>query len=447
MITIRTPSTRARFSRRALLRQMGVGAALLPMLHAERALGNTAGGPPRRLITIAWTNGVAQSLFYPQGDDPTSTPVLKPLAPFKSKVIGPVGLDIKVMLDRGKKYDGHFSYPTLFTGTYRNTGGQRCTATGPSLDQVVSNEIAKTATLPVPLMNVAASGRSTSYRGDNQQNTAEGDVVRMFNRLFTGRNLPTEQVDLLRNRRKSVLDYLGKELESWNMRLGKEDREKVGAHLQSVRDLESQLAASAAAPAKTCATPAAPAATTAYPTKVKLFNDMAALAIRCDVTRVVTMVWGDDGGSGPSSFQFMGVGGDYHGIAHRGPGGYDQKVKIDTWLFEQVAYLAKLLDETQESGGTALDNSVIVTANDMNEGNGHYVGAIPFVLIGRAGGFLKTGRVVKVGNWAGKTGTYWRGDVGVAHNRLLATLGQAMGLNVDGFGESNYRGVLSELRG
>lgn len=442
MIAIRTASTRARFSRRALLRRLGASAAMLPLVHAERALGQTVGGFPKRLVTIAWTNGVAQPHFYPPGDDPTASDILKVFAPWKSKVLLPLGLDIKVMLDAGRRYDGHFSYPSLFTGTYRNLGGQSSTATGPSVDQVVSDAIARTVKLPVPLMNVAASGRSTSYRTDAQRNTAETDVSRMFNRLFQSQTLPTGELDLIRTRRKSVLDYLGKELDAFGSRLGTEDRTKIAAHLQSIRQLETELAGVSE---RKCATPAAPTGSGDYPTKVRLFGEMAALAIRCDVTRVVSMVWGDDGGSGPSSFQFMGVGGDYHGLAHQGPAGYTNKVKIDTWLFQHVANIVKLLDASPEGTGTTLDNTVIVTANDMNEGNGHYVGTIPFVLIGSAGGYFRTGRAVRLGSWVGKTGAYWRSDAGVPHNKLLASLSNAMGVPTEGFG-SRYTGELSELR-
>ena len=56
-------STRAdRFSRRALLHGMGVSAAMLPLIHAERALGQVAAnGFPKRLVLVTWPNGVIKS--------------------------------------------------------------------------------------------------------------------------------------------------------------------------------------------------------------------------------------------------------------------------------------------------------------------------------------------------------------------------------------------------
>lgn len=440
-----TSKSIARFSRRGFLAQIGVGAAVLPLIHAERALAATASGFPKRLITIAWTNGVARTAFYPAADDPTDSPILKQFAPLKSKVLLPAGLDMKIMLDAGKRYDGHFSYPTMFTGTYKNIGGQNATATGPSIDQAVADNFAKTANLSMPVFNAAVGGSSTSFRADAARNTGETNPSKMYGRLFAGKNLPVEQVDALRNRRRSVLDFLGKDLDAYGKRLGTEDRTKIAAHTQSIRELETQLAANTGN--KTCMAPVAPAAGGSYDAKVKLFSNMAALAIRCDLTRSVSLVWGADGGSGPLSFPHIGIAGDYHGIAHKGPAGYSEKIQIDTWLFGQVFALASALNDTMEAGGSALDNSVIVTGNDMSEGSQHNVGGVPFLMVGSAGGFFKTGRVVRLGSWAGKPATsYFNGDSGIPHNRLLATLANAMDIPGESFGASGYGGTLPELR-
>ena len=165
---IKTSSTEIRFSRRALLAGLGVSAAMIPLLDAERALGasSNAMGFPKRLVTITWANGACQTSFYPSSDTaPVASTVLTPLAALSSKVIVVAGPDLKHMTDNNHTYDGHYLFPVLFTGTYKNTGGQTCTAEGPSLDQVVSDAIAKKVALPVPLMNITLNGKSTSYRG------------------------------------------------------------------------------------------------------------------------------------------------------------------------------------------------------------------------------------------------------------------------------------------
>jgi hypothetical protein len=447
MTGVRTSKTRDRFSRRSFLFRMGASAALLPLLEAERALA-APGGFPKRLVTIAMGNGVAQPMFYPPADDPTASTIMQPLVPLKAKVTLVAGLDLKIMLDGGHTYDGHFSYPTLFTGTYKNIGGQNAAATGPSIDQVVSDAVAKQVNLPTPLLAITAQGNSTSFRADGSRNTGETKVARLYTTLFSSRAMPSSTLAALTARRKSVIDYVTTELSGYGTRLGTDDRATVAAHLDSIRQLEKGLTASTTV---SC-TPVDPGAPTEYQAAMKAFCDLVAMALRCDVTRAVSLVWCDDGGSGPYTMPFLNLGGttmndvgEVHGIAHEGASGYAKKVKIDTWYMSQLAYLATALDGTTEGTGTLLDNSLLVLGNDMSEGSFHSVSNIPFVLVGSAGGALKTGRTVRVGSWATKTGSYWSsGNTGIPHNRLLASISNFMDIPATSFG-TGYSGTLTEL--
>jgi hypothetical protein len=446
---IRTSTTRALLSRRAFLRGAGASLALLPMLESERALGATAAAP-KRLITIAWSNGVAQPNFYPPADDPTASMIMQPLAALKAKTTMVAGLDFKIMLDGGHTYDGHFSFPTMFTGTYKNTGGQNCTATGASIDQVYSTEVAKTANLPVPLLTITAQGKSTSYRADGSQNTGETKPDRLFTTLFSSTSMPSATMSAQQARRKSVIDYLLPELNGFAARRGTDDRAKISAHLDSIRQVEQSLTATATGGAGCM--PVSPGAPTAYNDQVKAFSDLVAMAFRCDVTRSVAISWADDGGSGPYTMPFLNLMeptsmaiGEIHNIAHEGSADYMRKTIIDTWYIQQLAYLAGLLDASTEAGGTILDNSLIVMGNDMSEGSFHSVSNIPYVLVGGAGGALKTGRTVKVGKWAQATGNYWSsGNTGVPHNQLLATISNLLGVPATSFG-TGYTGTLTAL--
>jgi hypothetical protein len=166
------------------------------------------------------------------------------------------------------------------------------------------------------------------------------------------------------------------------------------------------------------------------PALMKVMFDLAAAALRCDFTRVVNIDLYDDGGGDGNSFPWLGITQDYHALAHDGSKSYDDKVKVDAWLFEQVANLVGQLEATQEGTGTALDNSVILVTNDMTEGAAHTVDNIPFVLIGKAGGYLKTNQAINFG--------------GQPHNLLLATVVNAMDIPVTGYGEK-YEGILPEL--
>ena len=259
------------------------------------------------------------------------------------------------MTDNNHTYDGHYSFPVLFTGTYKNTGGQTCTAEGPSLDQVVSDAIAKKVALPVPLMNITLNGKSTSYREGGQRNTGDSSPSHLFSTVFTGSTMSADKLAAAKARRQSVIDYVSQELTGFKARMGTDDQAKIEAHLGSIRALETQLGATSSAG---CAAPMTNTTSKAYPDQVKAMMDIAAIALKCDITRVVSMVLADNGGSSPASFPHLGLNGDYHVLAHLGASGYGDKSKIDAWYYTQVAAMASQLDSAQEGTGTVLDNSV-----------------------------------------------------------------------------------------
>jgi Protein of unknown function (DUF1552) len=428
-----------RFSRRALLAGIGASAAMLPLLHSEPAVGAAPAAFPKRLITVTWGNGICPPDFYPAGADLTIGTTLAALAPFKAKMLMPIGLDQTVVLDAvgNRQYDGHFTYPSLLTGTAEQKS-EGTTGMGPSVDQFISDAITKSGvSLAAPLLNIGVrtnngGGNPTSWRASGQKNTPEADPYHLFDRLFASAAVPLAQLDTIRIRRQSILDFLGKDLEAFSTKLGTDDKTKIQAHLASIRDLETQLQQGMVMAGASCVKPTLPAQTANpdTPTLMKMMFDLGAVAIKCDLTRVITYDLYDDGGADGNNFPWIGVSDDYHKIAHQGSAGYPAKMKIDAWIFSQIANLVTQLDATMEAGGTALDHSVIMTANDMDEGASHYVGKCPFLLIGSCGGYFKSGvqRYTKT-----------------PHNKLLATLCNAMDVPVTSYGAPGYEGTLPEL--
>jgi hypothetical protein len=423
-----------RFSRRALLKRMGLSTAMLPLLHAERALGAAPNGFPKRFISVTHGNGVIANSFYPTDNTLTLGPTLASLEPFKAKMIMPIGLDYKSILDDGFQYDGHFTYCATLTGTREKKSESR-KALGPSIDQMMADEIAKKVTLKAPLLTLGiksvGDGCSTSWRASGQQNVAEADPARLFTRLFSGAAMAPAQMAQVNLRQQSILDFSAKELGAFGKRLGTDDRMKIDAHLQSVRQLEMQLknGATAVTPAN-CTSPTLTGMKDANGLAKDMFN-IVAIALRCDAARVVTITMFDDGGGDGNSFPWVGVNKDYHAVAHAGQGGAADKIKIDGWIYSNVANLAQQLDATVEGTGTALDNSVIATFSDMDDGANHFNGKIPITLTGSCGGYFKTNKVFRY--------------KGVAHNKLLASLCNAMDVPVTGIGAPAYAGDLPEL--
>ena len=69
----------------------------------------------------------------------------------------------------------------------------------------------------------------------------------------------------------------------------------------------------------------------------------------------------------------------------------DDWLKVNQFFLEQMAYIAKRLDEIQEGDRTALDNSMIMLCSSMLHGN-HEANRLPVVMVGKAGGQLKGGQ-------------------------------------------------------
>ena len=157
--------------------------------------------------------------------------------------------------------------------------------------------------------------------------------------------------------------------------------------------------------------------------------EIVAMAFKCDITRVATITISDDGGGDGTSFPWAGSSGDFHGVAHASND--MQMTNISNWFFTNYANLAKQLDDTPEAGATALDNSLLTSWSNMDEGANHFNGKIPITMVGSAGGYLKTGQVVRYSKQP--------------HNKLLATICNAMGLMVPGVGAAPYAGTFPEL--
>jgi hypothetical protein len=445
-------TTEAKYSRRAILKRLGLGAGFLPLLSTDWSRATASSGFPLRFIGITWTDGICPPDFYVSGAAgplPATLPFsLTPLAPYASHLLlmrsagkqtSPI--DLNVMIDLGAPYGGHFTYPALFTGGVSSPDGTDAvptvSATTPSIDQMIADNLASTAGLANTQLNVGCRpyGTSTSWRSGGIKNTSETDPYKLFTSLFGMTDMSATQLAALHARRKSVLDFVGGELTNFSTNLGSDDKAKVQSHLDSIRALEAQLQSTGTSTA-TCTPPSiAPAGLnfntiTNYPAHVTFMSDLVAAAVICGKARAVTMDLIDNGGGNSLTFPWLNIPSpDLHAIAHQGSTNYTQKSQIDQWFYQQcVAEVVGKLAAAPEGNGTVLDNTVILVANDMSEGSQHYVGNIPYALIGSGGGFFKTGRLVTFPNQ-------------VPNNYLLTSILHAMGMtSVTGVGDPKYAG-------
>jgi hypothetical protein len=123
--------------------------------------------------------------------------------------------------------------------------------------------------------------------------------------------------------------------------------------------------------------------------------DLAAAALACDQTRILTLQWSY--AESEHLFQFLGFTGNHHVISHdfaQSGTNFQAYNAIQTWYAEQLAYFLGKLDSYQEGGGTLLDNTLLLWATEIGESTQHDLTMMPYVLAGSAGGAISAGRLL-----------------------------------------------------
>jgi hypothetical protein len=320
---------------------------------------------------------------------------------------------------------------------------------GPSIDQQIVKRVQLDVPFPTVNCGVLASStplfkdhrKSFAYLAERQPIPTEIDPTRLFGRLFAPGETPTVAQRRIAQQ-SSVLDFGAKELARVRSSLGKDERDKLDVHASAIRDYERRISLIATRPRTgRCATPSPPVTgldvhdEKNVPVLLPAMIDLVALAIACDLTRIVTMPIGLAAASW--RYDWLGIGVNSHDdIAHKDDGKNDvvtgQLVQIGQWHAEHVARLALALDALPSSNGrTVLDDTLIVWSNELASGQ-HGLDDIPITLVGGAAGRLKPA--------AGLV------DAGPqTYHRLGCTMLGLMGAPSPGFGEEPSCGVLRGL--
>src|SRR3954462_3267553 len=139
-----------RFSRRALLKLIGAGAALLPLLESDPVDAQCLAGGIKRLYMMAWPDGMLSSInkWSEVGTAPSNwklAPFQASLQPYQSDLLLLNGVDYKWLRDGpSSEKTGHACYPGMLTGaTYKAAGGSTAgdMAGGPSIDQFIGSKL------------------------------------------------------------------------------------------------------------------------------------------------------------------------------------------------------------------------------------------------------------------------------------------------------------------
>jgi hypothetical protein len=436
-------------SRRTVLK--GLGAALaLPLLDAMAPLSSvaapTAREAPKRLAFLYVPNGVHMPDWTPGaiGTDYALPPLLEPLKPFKQDFVLLSNLALDKARANGDGPGDHARANSVFlTGRQpRKTAGADLRV-GISVDQLAAQRLGADTRLPSLEMGCEAgkdsggcdSGYSCAYSAHLSWRTESTpmptliDPRQVFERLFSGEAPQSSQ----RRDRQSILDFVADDAQRLRGALGSNDRRKLDEYLTCVRDLEARIQRAE----KTIASaPPAPATTKPagipkdYPDHLKLLADLMVLAFQCDLTRVCSFAFANDGSNRP--YKFLDVSEGHHDLSHHGGDAakHEKIKKINRFHITQLAYLLERLKSIKEGDGTLLDNCLIVYGSGIGDGDRHNHDDLPILLAGKGGGAVKPGRHLRYAK-----------DTPLMN--LYVSLLERVGAPVASFGDST--GQLSDL--
>lgn len=437
--------------RRHLLRGAGslLAVPLLQSLLPREAWGQAA-RPQTRVIFCLQDNGTLRDEWAPPRSGGFTLPyVLGGLEAVKQHVVVVSGIDNHVTWNHSG--NGHnIGNATLLTAIARTDAasvGEGPNAGGPSIDQFLASRLPMAPRNSVSI-NLPNGAFAVSYRGPQQPQTSIG-LNTAFTDLFANLNGTTSPAVLERRRRlrESVIDGVIDDFRRVNTRVSVDDKRKLDQHLTLLRDLETRLALEARG-AACAADPQAPAFMNNRPNNEHAAY-LYALACACQLTHVGCFMM-----NGPASdFSVRFTGGDYHNWIHQGPDygldpvrrREDWRTTMNYWSSAFASFVQRFNDTPDSDGRTLLDNTVLVWGNVFGMGSYHDFFEVPFVLAGKAGGRLQTGRHLDYRRARAATPTVFgpsynrQAFVNETTNNLYVSLAKLAGLNdVTTFGEPSF---------
>jgi len=429
--------TRKHIPRRVFLRSARAAFGL-PLLDAMVPALSAQSKPVTRLGFVYIPHGAVMDQWIPAatGSNFEFSPVLKPLAPFRERVLILSGLAHHQADSLGDGGADHArSSPTFLSGVHpRRTEGEDIRA-GVTIDQIAAQKIGQTNRFPsieittedmTGVVGACDTGYSCSYMNTISWRTPATPLPMeinprvIFERLF-GSTGPRVEED------RSLLDEIAREVPGLANTLGPRDRARLDEYLEGVREIERRLQIAEKQSATSIAVPEAPAGVPdSYEEHAKLMFELMALAWQTDMSRVFTFMLARE--LSQRSYPQVGVPEPHHATSHHqdDPVKLAKLVKIQTYHVTLFAHFLDKLWSIPDGDGSLLDHSLILYGSSMSNSNLHNHKPLPILI---AGG-LRGGRHLKFAE-----------DTPMSN--LLVTILQRAGVEQEKVGDST--GALAEV--
>ena len=437
-------------NRRTCLRGLGASLAL-PLFEtmgwAEPGKGKgKAVKPPVRIGFMYMPHGVIMEEFWPANAESflsSPPPALASLRPLLDRCLLMRGISgVPIAPFNGAPHALELS--TWLTASLPDANRRNQINIAISADQIAANSIGAFTSLPsLELATMPQTHKENqeglnegyyshcSYRSPTQAVPAEINPRSVLNRLFGKSDKPgqTAKADPLD---RQMLDLVIGGAKDLRRKLPQDDQHKLDEYLDSVRSVERRIAAieyrqKEAALEKAGVSTRKRNASDSPPIEVKIpigdkrseymqvMCDLNVLAFQTDTTRVSTYI-----GSTPNgvSYPELGFRDEHHSQTHHNHEA--EKVRkvaaITKFNIDQFAYMVKKMASLKEGDGTLLDNCIMMWGSGLEDGNKHARENLPFIIAGKGGGSINTGRFL----------TETQGNQGDLLTTLLACAGVSL---------------------
>ncbi len=423
-------TTKAELDRRAFLRAAGKAGLSLPFLKSSTfatgiMLGRAAQAQNlsgiRRVVCVYIDGGApvnGNNRWLPS--DSLVLPVTTaPLEDVKNQCV--FFKNASIVDANGNGVGGHGNTSKSFGGSgFSNT-----------YDVELERTIGATSPFPSLLLGVQSNGHGSATKKNGSEIVYQDNPEAAFNRVF-GSNANISSIGIQRS--QSILDIHKAELAELQGVIGSAEQERLGEHLASVEKIKERLDQQAEGEADpACVNPVWNTGGFSYNANDKthftveseLQVDTAVLALKCNLTNVVSIMFGNH--QSEHAIPELNFKGDYHQSIHGGQAGAYEETRA--YLSGRLAYLISELEKaTDESGNSLLDSTLIIQSTDMGDGDAHSSDLAPVMLAG-GGSAINRGRVVEGGR----------------HTNVFDTVSEVLGISsqVTQFGEGPLTGVIA----
>ena len=461
-------SQRWLLNRRHFLRGLGTTMAL-PLLNAMVPLNASAAAAaaskPRRSVFVYIPNGVNGMTWQVKqpGRNYELSPSLQPLEKHRDDFTVFSGLHHPNGLGQA-----HVCADTWLTGAKIDAQSGRKYENSVSADQMMAEVVGQQTRFPSLELSISSgtgqpfNSATLAFSRDGVPLPAEDNPKNIFNRLFgeEAGGISAQRARLAK--RRSVLDSVLEDAKSLRLSLGGDDRNKLDEYLHAVRDVEQRterLDAWLDVPKpKVDARLSAPFQRDVPKAQAgeywRTMFDLIVLALRTDMTRVVTYMNGSEGNG--LAIPEIGITQARHNLSHHNgdPVVLERLAKSDAFIMQQFAHFLDELRSVKDGDEALLDRTMVLFGSGMSYGHSHCNSNLPILLAGGRNLGLKHGQHIDYNKPHLKedyTLGYeeWRSLCGKPKddkarlNNVLLTMIQKMDVNAEKFVDS--LGPVSEI--